>query len=140
MKTTIKVEKEVEINTLKMTLPVRYESDDMPMDYPHRENNMWSVLIDVNTGQIGSWPSGIEPLSMYMKVTDSGNYELFSPFTCSDDLGKSVLSILQNYVPNNLVPGEWGDYVQLDIDGYGLITNWPKNPNLDDFTNDDDDD
>lgn len=136
MKTTITVRKEVEIQTLKITVPIRYSDEDMPNDYPHRESDMWSVLINVGTGQIHNWPGGVEPISFYMKVVDSGNYELFEGVG-PDNLGEPVLSILQNYVPNNLVPGEWGDYIKFDIDKNGLITNWPKDPNLDDFTQDD---
>ena len=138
MKATITIKKEVEIETLKMTVPVRYDDEDMPNDYPHRKGNMWSVLIDVDVGQIHNWPEGVEPLSFYMKVVDGGNYELFEGVS-SDKFGEPVLSILQNYVPNNLVPGGWGDYIKFDIDEKGLITNWPSNPNLDDFTQDDED-
>jgi len=138
MKATITVKQEVEINTLLMTIPVFYGTDDMPNDYPNRAGDTWSVLIDVDSGQIHNWPEGIEPLSFYMKVTDSGNYQLFKGVD-PDEFGEPVLSILQNYVPNNLVPGEYGDYINFDIDENGLITNWPSNPNLDDFTQDDED-
>ena len=48
-------------------------------------------------------------------------------------------SVIQDYVPHGLVPGEWGDYVHLKIDATGKITNWPTKISLADFEEDDHD-
>jgi hypothetical protein len=42
-------------------------------------------------------------------------------------------SIEQNYVPHGLIPGEYGDYVSLKINEQGIITNWPKHPDIREF-------
>jgi len=44
----------------------------------------------------------------------------------------SVVSKIEDYVPD-LVPGSYGDYVTLDIDQYGRITNWERPERGSDF-------
>ncbi len=63
---------------------------------------------------------------MQMKVCDQGIYRLLQG-------GKEVCSIVQDYVPNNLIPGEYGDYIDLDIGADGAILNWKKGANFSDF-------
>jgi hypothetical protein len=126
MKTTIKVEKEVDIKTLKMDVAVRYDEEDMPKDFPFRTLDIWSVFIDIDTGQIENWPQGIAH-SFYMKVCDQGSYYLL------DQNRKCVASIENDYVPNSLVPGSYGDYIEFDIQADGKIKNWKKHPSFEDF-------
>ena len=131
MKTTIKVEKEVDIKTVKMSVAVRYEEEDMPNDFPFRTGDMWSVEIDIDKGQILEWPEGVEH-NLHMKVTDNGSYYLY------DIYGDLVASIEDNYVPNGLIPGSYGDYIEMEIDANGIIKNWPKHPSFKDFFTDED--
>ena len=126
MKVKVMVEKEIDIIYLEMAVNVRHEDDDMPYDYPFRDDGVWKVKIDVGTGQIQNWP-GYKAISFDMKVTDEGSYYLI------DSNGAVALSIENNYVPNNLVPGEWGDYINMEISATGLIENWPKTPTFEDF-------
>lgn len=126
MKIKIKVEKQVDIKAVKVILPVLYGEEDMPLDFPLREEDSWSALIEVDTGKILDWPQGREG-SFYMKVCDGGMYELF------DSSFNSVAKIDNNYVPNELIPGEYGDYVDFKINKEGFINNWPKNPDLSQF-------
>ncbi len=67
-----------------------------------------------------------------MKVCDEGVYTLLSD-------GKEVAT-RDGYVPHGVVPGEYGDYVILNIASDGKITNWPAPDeiDLDGFTDDDD--
>lgn len=125
MKYTIKVEKEIYIKYIEVTLPIYYEKEDMPYDFPMRNGGVWAAIVDIDSGKIERWPQGREG-SFYMKVCDSGTYELLDPNF------KSIVEI-QDYVPNSLIPGEWGDYVDLKIDKEGYITNWPKNPSVSEF-------
>ena len=125
MKVTIKVEKEVEVKYLRVTLPVRYEKEDMPSDFPMRHGDIWQALINIDTGHISCWSQGQEG-KFYMKVCDSGTYELF-------DLEMNSIIEIQDYVPNGLIPGKYGDYVDIKIDKEGFITNWPKEPDLSEF-------
>jgi len=135
MEIEIQVTKTVKVKFLRMEVAVRYDEDDMPFNYPHRNNNQWQVRIDLETGQIQDWPERVNPLEFYMKVCDQGFYALV------DGNGETVLSIEDNYVPNRLVPGEYGDYIDFKINETGLITNWPKNlteENLIEFYENDD--
>ena len=119
MKMRMKTQSEVEVDvrTLHCILPVDYDEEDMPSDYPHRKGDMWDVRIDVETGQIQDWPGPREALDLYMKVVDGGRYYLL------DGAGQRVVSIEDDYVPRG-IPGAYGDYVNFKIDGDGRITNW----------------
>jgi len=126
MKTTITVEKEIDIKKVLMNVAVRYEEEDMPNDFPFRKGDMWSILIDVDSGVIEDWPKG-KAAEVYMKVCDQGSYYLV------DDKNELVASIEEDYVPNYLIPGEYGDYIDLKINEDGKITNWPSKPSFIDF-------
>lgn len=130
MKAIINIEKEVNITRLNMQVAVRYDDEDMPYDAPMREGDMWKATIDIDEKCIVAWPKG-KALSFDMKVCDQGSYQLF------DDHGNQVLAIENNYVPNNLLPGEYGDYLRLEIDENGVITNWLDDANFDDFNGSD---
>lgn len=135
MKALIKVEKEVEIKTVIVTIEPRYigdsEDDDMPTDFPLLDDakEIWCASIDIDNGKIKDWPIG-EVREMFVKVCDQGLYSLL------DADGNEVAKI-DGYVPNGLIPGEYGDYVDLKIDAEGVITNWPKYPDLSAFFGDD---
>lgn len=136
MKTTIKVKQEVEIKTIQIDLAPRYvgdgDDDDVPNDFPLLSANKkeWSVFVDVDTGKIKNWPQG-EVRDFWSKVCDEGVYTLF------DEEGNDIATI-SGYVPNGIVPGEYGDYVDLKINADGVITNWPKSPDLSAFFKNDD--
>lgn len=54
-----------------------------------------------------------------VKVCDSGSYQL------EDDGGEVIGTRDNDYVPNKVIPGEYGDYISLRIDlETGQITNW----------------
>lgn len=118
MKVTVRQPTEIELVSLRMTLPVNYDEEDMPNDFPFRKNDMWTVWIDLDTGKIRDWPGPSHDL--HMKVTDQGTYELFGKD------GQRVAAIEQDYVPHGIVPGSYGDYVVLNIEEDGTITNWPR--------------
>ena len=126
MKTVIKVEKEVSIKYVKMDIAVRYDDEDIPYDFPLRNGDMWSAIVDVDKGIIQDWPKG-KSGHLYMKVCDEGSYFLL------DEDGNTIFSIEGNYVPNELIPGQYGDYVDLHIDENGIIMNWYSKPNFEDF-------
>lgn len=129
MKVTVKTEEEVEIKFVKVNVAVRYGEEDIPNDFPLRKGDMWSAIIDIDNGMILDWPKGTKG-ELYMKVCDEGSYYLL------DESGNTVLSIEEDYVPNELLPGEYGDYLDLDINEDGYINNWYSKPSLSDFTND----
>lgn len=131
MKTTIRVEKEVDINKIVIDIAPRYvgdsDDDDMPTDFPglNETKDNWRAVVGVDTGIIEGWPIG-EKRTMHVKVCDDGIYALY------DSEGNQVAR-KNGYVPHGIVPGSYGDYVELDIDENGVITNWPKTPDLSEF-------
>lgn len=126
MKATILVEQEVNIEYVKVRVPVRYEDEDIPYDFPGRDGDMWEARIHIDTATIEGWPQG-RAGSMYMKVVDGGTYVL------TDAGGKVLADLRGEYVPHGLIPGEYGDYINLEISEGGVITNWPKHPDVSEF-------
>jgi hypothetical protein len=132
----VKLEKRVmtvvtqEVAFVEVALPVSYGNEDMPADAPFRIDDLWEAIIDVDTGTVIDWPQG-ETLEFRMKVCDQGSYILL------DRDGNEIASIVENYVPNDLIPGRYGDYVDLNISGTGKILNWKPNANLADFVEED---
>ena len=127
MKFTVTKPTEIDVAFLLMTLPVDYGEEDMVIDFPFRDGDIWQVVIDIESGRIIDWPHGREGAIEMMKVRDGGVYDLL-------DANKApIATINHEYVPHGLVPGEYGDYVSLNILGDGTISNWPKSPSIDDF-------
>lgn len=133
MKLTVRRPVEVEIVGVLIEVPVRYDEEDIPNDFPLRRGDMWTAAVDIDTGKVHDWPPG-RTGNLHMKVVDEGSYTLMA----AD--GTTVAKIEQDYVPNSLIPGSYGDYIELDIDENGIITNWPKPDRLDvsDFFSDGD--
>lgn len=131
MKIKVKREVEIDIKSVIIDIPVRYGEEDIPNDFLLREGDRWKATIDIETGQIHDWPQG-KTGSFDMKVCDEGTYTLI------DQEGNEVAKIDEDYVPNGLVPGSYGDYVELNINEYGIVTNWPAHPSFDEFDDSDD--
>ncbi len=131
MKTTILIEKAVDIKKVVIEISPRYigddEDDDMPTDFPGLNDlkNNWMASVDIDTGQIEGWPAG-EVREMHVKVCDAGRYSLY-------EADGSMLAKIDGYVPNGIVPGSYGDYIELKINEDGFITNWPKLPDCSEF-------
>ena len=131
MKATVKMPIEIDARFVHIEIAVRYGTEEMPQDFPGRKGDMWYGCVDIDEGRLLEWPKGMTG-SVDMKVTDSGTYTLL------DANRETIASINENYVPNQLIPGEYGDYIDLQIDEEGMITNWGE-PDLSDFFEDDED-
>ena len=133
MKTTQLIMTEIEIATIEINISPRYigdsEDDDVPSDMPLLSCQQWIAVVDIDTGKIDGWPEG-EVRNLWAKVCDAGTYTLTTP------AGFNIAQI-NGYVPHGVVPGEYGDYIDLKINGDGFITNWPKNPCVEEFFNQD---
>jgi len=123
---------EIEIKWVDIEVAVRYGVEDMPQDFPFRVGDVWAVQVDIDTGIIKGWPQGYAG-EFYMKICDEGTYRLLA----TD--GTEIASIEENYVPNALLPGQYGDYLEMKIDATGKVTNWLSNPSLSNFFPDSED-
>lgn len=121
MKFTVTKPTEIEIASVIIAIPLRYDDDEgMERDFPMRDGDMWTVRVDLATGKIANWPTDkMGDFEVYEKVVDEGTYTLMS----LDD--QVVATIEQDYVPHGIVPGKYGDYVILKIHD-GTVTNLPK--------------
>jgi len=129
VKATITKRVEVEVKTIVIDIAPRYvgdgPDDDMHTSTPMLVGEKWVAHVDIDTGQIEEWPEG-ETADIHVKVCDRGVYKLL-------DENQVEVARIDGYVPNSIVPGSYGDYVELKIDSEGIITNWPKHPILDEF-------
>ena len=129
MKVTVIEKSQVEIKSVLIDINPRHlDEEEKPV--PMLIGDNWEVIVDLESGKIRDWPQG-EEREYYWKICDAGSYHLL------DESDKATLSINNNYVPNNLLPGEWGDYLDLKINSEGVITNWLSNPTAEDFYKDD---
>lgn len=136
MKITIKVPKEIEITHILIDVPVEYGDEEIPLDFPLRQvghiRDRWSATINIDTGKIENWPSDAGARELFLTVRDAGTYTLLGKsegFNCILEHAK----ISEDYVPNRLIPGEYGDTIRLKIAADGTITNWHKKPDVSAF-------
>ena len=129
MKATVTKKVEVEIKSILIEVQPRHigisEDDDLSPDAPMLSGNNWKAEVDVDTGQIKGWPQG-RTLDIFIKVCDAGFYTL-------KDQDGEIVATKDGYVPNNIVPGEYGDYISLKVNEDGVVTNWPSQPSVDEF-------
>lgn len=116
---------EHDVKFVTVSAAVRYGEEDMPNNAPMRNGDVWEAVIDIENKKIVNWPTG-EKLSFFMKVCDEGIY------TLHDEYMNEVAKII-GYVPNKLLPGEYGDYLALEIDEDGSILNWMSHADLSNF-------
>ena len=128
MKIEIKTTTEAEVSHVRIVAPVNYEEEEIPNNFPFRIGDTWAAVIELETGKIEGWPEG-RPERMHLTVKDGGTYVLLSPD------GHVVASQENDYVPHCVIPGKYGDTIELDIDATGKIINWGT-PNLSEFIRD----
>ena len=128
MKAEVLVKQEVEITTLEVKANVRYWEDSVFNGEndtedgklaPCKIGSMWCPIIDIDNGIITNWKQGIKA-EIHYKVVDEGSYYL------KDSEGKIIATMENEYVPNMLCPKKrgYGDYIIMDIDENGKISNW----------------
>ena len=134
MKATVKIEKEVDVKTLKVNAKVRYWEDTSVNGIedsdgnliPCRNGDNWSPIIDVDSGIITNWRKGTSA-DIHYKVCDCCAWELY------DDDDNFVVGENDGYVPKTLSPADsgYGDYIIMKVDVDGVIQDWSFN--IDDF-------
>ena len=125
--------KEVELEIKKVVIEFcpRYTNEEESAffngneELPFYDGKKFSITFNPETGGIFGWPHN-KPVSIYEKICDEGTYILL------DEDDNEVAAIRENYVPS-VVPNEFGDYIVLEIDGGGIITNFIPNPDFSEF-------
>jgi len=130
MKTTIKIEKEVELKTLIVHAGVRYwedadvngVEDENGNLIPCRVGDDWKPIIDIDSGIIKNWKQGVKA-DIHYKVCDECGWDLL------DENGNILLRAEDGYVPDTLCPAEsgHGDYIIMNVDENGQIADWEFN-------------
>ena len=125
MKLTVRKPVEIEAVAIRVCAAVRYGEEDIPNDFPFRRGDVWDVTIDFATRKIRDWPD--VPAQVHMKVCDEGSYYLLGP---NDEV---LASIEEGYVPNPVVPGKCGDYVEMKIAADGTVSGLEKEWRFDEY-------
>ena len=114
---------------IRVCIPVRYDEEDIPNSFPFRSGDVWDVTYDLDEKKIVGWPTDFGGYDVHMKVVDTGSYYLL-------DADKNVIAKSeQDYVPN-MVPGSYGDYVEMKIQPDGSVLNWhASRVELEEFAN-----
>jgi hypothetical protein len=138
MKLTIAQPSTINPDAIQIVFPVDDqdvgEDGSIPADFPGlvmapgKYNTVGTVTmtLDLDTRKVRDWPEG-RTESVYVKVTDQ-----LSCYLLED--GKVIAEREENYQPG-CIPGEYGDYVIMDIaaDGTILKDGRPWTPELDDI-------
>jgi hypothetical protein len=122
MKITVIRPVEIDVAFIEMTLPIRYGEEDMPNDFPLRTGDVWQAVVDISTGIIIGWPIGTTG-EFNLKVDDDGVYLLI-------DADGNEIARREDYVPD-VISRDFANNVHLIIDANGVITNWPKEKDID---------
>ena len=135
MKVQAQITQDFEVVAIRISAQVRYwedgrvgGSDDVDGTLiPLRNGDCWEPSIDLDTGRIRNWPSGVKA-DVHYKVCDAGVYTLL------DAAGKA-LATRDGYVPELLSPGcsGCGDYIIMDIGPDGVISDWRADIDVDDW-------
>jgi hypothetical protein len=90
---------------------------------PFNKNGVFTIRINVDTGQIEKWPENTTA-SFHYKVCDECNVIFL------DKEYHHIKGFYEIYVPKFLCPIEsgYGDYIIFDVNTEGIILGW--NPNL----------
>lgn len=117
MQFTVLKPTDIDVRYVKVHANVRNGDESMPHDLPGRNGDHWFATIDLETGAIADWRQGYRA-SLCLKVCDAGTYALL-------DADENELAYLGNdYVPHGVIPGSYGDYIEIDVDCDGRIVDW----------------
>lgn len=120
------VTKRVAVDAVGLAIPLDdiHDGEGKPvkgLPLRKRGSSVWSIVIDLATGQIKGWPAG-KPRRVCAKVVDAGTYFLLS--------GGREVARLEGYVPQP-IPGMGDKYIDLDVDATGRVTNWDDPADVD---------
>lgn len=116
-KQTVTEVRDVEVCAVRIEVPVRYEEEQVPNDFPGRQGDRLTMTWDMINSRRGKirdwWDRGA--FNVVLKVVDEGTYHILGP-------GDAILRTDTDcYVPHAYVPGSYGDYVELNIQADGTF-------------------
>ena len=123
MRILVQSTKEVDAEFVEIRVPVS-QSDRVPPDLPRLTNDIFSIVVYVDTGEIEDWPE--YSVSLLLKVANKGQYTLM-------DKKAGTIAKINDYSPYKLIPSAYGEYLDLHITKNGLIANWPDKPDISQF-------
>jgi hypothetical protein len=116
--------------TLKITIPCDdFFLDDHPELRPYVVGENVILKINLKSGFIEGWGEKIGfAVDFFEKIVDAGSYWLI------DADGNGLIGYC-GYVPNKVIPEKdgYGDYIDLKINEFGVITNWYEDYSLQEF-------
>lgn len=125
MKITVNKPVEIEVDSITLDVPIRYEDDrEYYQDCYGYSDGQLVLTIDLETGRIKGYPKG-QPREVHTKVCDEGTYTL--------NRNGLPMFIRQCYVPSFLPGQHYGDYIILHIDENGYVDGAPLAPDYDEF-------
>jgi len=97
---------------------------------PFGGGDYWDIKIDIETGFIVDWPTGVSA-SVHYKVCDDGHYNLQSE-------DGETLETHEGYAISCMSPEKngYGDYIIMSIDNLGHIRGWDSDAVFEDFSYD----
>lgn len=126
MEVEIEVKKVLDVKYLKCRIGARYWEDatvngveDTDGDLiPLRNGEYWCPTIELETGIIQNWTSGVTA-DIHYKSCDENEFTLL-------DQDNNVLHKQNSYVPDFLAINDdsFGDYVIMTVEGNGQIKDW----------------
>ena len=126
MKVNVLEPVEIEVYAVRINAELH---DDTYQDIPAfmlDDGGDFEITIEVDTGRVLNW-WGDKDFTLLDKVCYFGTYTLL------DKDGNEVARIEQGYVPNDLIPGHYGEYIDMRISAEGVVTNWPEKPSVNQF-------
>lgn len=123
-------QKEISFKYLQFDVEPRYwegavingESDEDGDNVPFKFGTQWKPLIDLESGSVVDWPSGVTA-SFHFKFCDADDYYLL-------DESKEIIATHNNYyVPDGLLcygDDGYGDYIIFSVDESGKIINYEQ--------------
>jgi len=128
----LRIKQNYNLTKLNIFVPVRYQEEDIPNNFPCRSSDKLYLDIDLEKNKIINY-KWHEPVKLYLEVDDSGSYTVFGKDLDEDYPVESVILELHNdYVPACLSKNGYGKNLVLDIDENGFLNNFEFNP--DDWT------
>lgn len=104
-----------------------HDEEEMPLDLPNfAKDRVFDITIDLKAKKVLNWKYK-EDFYLCIKAVDGGSYYLL-------DKNKEVIAKLEReYVPNECLPGEYGDYLELEVTTDGHILNLLDKPKYTEF-------